>query len=112
MIRMPERELHPKLTDGPAVLLVAATILSAVSFLFQIMATAKTLGAQIAVGYIPVAMGFVAVWLCIRARKRSAHKRLVALYAVVLAPFAFSYPAWTVILWVLYVSGRYKGPMP
>ena len=44
------------------------------------------------------------MWLCIRARKKTAHKRLVALFAVVLAPFAFSYPAWMVILWVLYVS--------
>jgi hypothetical protein len=76
------------------------------------MATGKTLGTQVILGYFPVLLGSVAIWLCIRARRKAAHKRLVALYAVVLAPFAFSYPAWIAILWMMYLSGRYKGPMP
>ena len=50
--------------------------------------------------------------LCVLAAIKSAHKRLVALYAVVLAPFAFCYPAWMIILWILFASGRYTGPMP
>jgi hypothetical protein len=107
-----ERTLQLKLTEGPAVLLIAATVISAVSFSFHMMATGKTLGAEVILGYFPVLLGFVAMLLCIWAGRKSTHKGLVALYAVVLAPFAFSYPAWMVILWVLYVSGRYKGPMP
>jgi hypothetical protein len=103
---------HLKATEEPAVLLIAATIISAVSFFFHMMAAGRTLGAEVILGYLPLLLGFVAMWLCIWASKRSTHKRLVALYTVVLAPFAFSYPAWMVILWVVYISGRYKGPLP
>ncbi len=51
------------------------------------------------------------MWLCWRAVKQTRHKKLVLCYAVLLAPFAFSYPAWLVFIWASYVSG-YRGPMP
>jgi hypothetical protein len=50
--------------------------------------------------------------LCVLAINRAAHKRLVVLYAVILAPFAFAYPAWMIVLWILYTSGSYHGAMP
>jgi hypothetical protein len=109
---VPEETLHHKVTEGPVVLLIAATIISAMSFAFHTMAIGKTLGTEVILGYFPVLLGVAAMWLCIRARKKTAHKRLVALFAVVLAPFAFSYPAWMVILWILFISGRYKGALP
>jgi hypothetical protein len=108
--RMIERVPHLK--EGPAILLAAATVISAVSFFFHDIAKGQTLGAEAILGYAPVVMGAIAMALCIRARKKTVHKRLVVLYAVLLAPFAFSYPAWIAFLWIVYISGRYKGPMP
>jgi hypothetical protein len=52
------------------------------------------------------------MWLCIMAWRNTTHKLLVSLYTIALAPFAFSYPAWVAFIWILYISGRYKGPMP
>ena len=40
------------------------------------------------------------------------HKIAVLVYAILLAPIAFSYPAWLLYLWVLYATGAYKGPLP
>ncbi|MGA3028090.1 MAG: hypothetical protein ABSF98_25345 [Bryobacteraceae bacterium] len=62
--------------------------------------------------FLPFVLGGASMLLCLRARQRAQRKRLVLVYAVVLAPFAFSYPAWILFLFVLYVSGRYTGPMP
>ncbi len=96
----------------PAWLLVCATAVATLSFLFHIMATPRTLLGETIWGYFPLLLGFVSMWLCFKARNEAVHKGLVLLYAIVLAPFAFSYPAWLLILWVGYASGRYHGPMP
>jgi hypothetical protein len=70
------------------------------------------LGAEVAASFLPFVLCGASMLLCLRARQRAQRKRLVLVYAVVLAPFAFSYPAWILFLFVLYVSGRYTGPMP
>jgi hypothetical protein len=56
-------------------------------------------------------LGCISMWLCWRAGKQTRSKKLVLCYAVLLAPFAFSYPAWIVFIWASYVFG-YRGPMP
>lgn len=67
---------------------------------------------EVFVGYMPVLLGCISMWLCYRAYRRATRKKLVVAYAVLLAPFAFSYPAWIVFLWMMFATGRYKGPMP
>jgi hypothetical protein len=93
-------------------LLVGATVLAAVSFSFHIIVRASSVGTEAILGYIPVLLGCICMWLCLKARRAAGRKWLVLSYAVVLAPFAFSYPAWSLILWVEYISGRYRGPLP
>lgn len=93
-------------------LLSCATIIALVSFLSARVFDPKNLNSQLAVGYLPIALGCVCMWLCFRARKRAKHKRAVLLYTALLAPFAFSYPAWLAFLCFEYASGRYTGPMP
>jgi dolichol kinase len=61
---------------------------------------------------IPLVLGGLTMLLCLMARQRTRHKRLVVAYAVFLAPFAFSWPAWMAYIAVLYFSGKYTGPMP
>jgi len=109
---MTDKPLRFKKTEEAAVLLLAATMISALSFFFHMLLTGRTLGTEVVLAYFPVLLGFVAMWLCICAGRKTARKGLVALYAAVLAPFAFSYPAWMVILWTLYASGCYTGSMP
>jgi hypothetical protein len=66
----------------------------------------------VAAGLVPIVLGGLSMLLCFAARERTRHKRLVIAYAVLLAPFAFSYPAWMMFVKVLYLSGKYTGPMP
>ena len=103
---------EPKLPDRPAVLLLTAAAISTLSFFFRDLVPGKPIVMELIVGYFPLLLGCVAMALCVLALNKAAHKRLVILYAVILAPFAFSYPAWLIILWILYASGRYTGPMP
>jgi hypothetical protein len=72
----------------------------------------KTLNAQLAVGYTPILLGCLSMWLCFKARQKARHKRGVLLYAILLAPIAFCYPALMIFIWLMYVSGKYTGPMP
>jgi hypothetical protein len=95
-----------------AVLLVGATAVAVLSFLFHMITRQSSLLSEAVWGYFPVLLGSVSMWLCFKARKEAIHKGFVLLYAILLAPFAFSYPAWLLILWALYASGRYHGPMP
>jgi hypothetical protein len=97
---------------GATALLASATAVAIVSFYFFALVKPNGLTEEVFLGYIPVMLGGVSMWLCLRARKKAARKRLVLSYAIVLAPFAFNYPASLLILWLLYVSGRYHGPMP
>jgi hypothetical protein len=101
-----------KVPDSPALFLIIATAISAVSLFLHVIAPARTLGTEVALGYVPVLLGCAAMWLCIMAWRNTTHKLLVSLYTIALAPFAFSYPAWVAFIWILYISGRYKGPMP
>lgn len=93
-------------------LLISATAISTASFLLHVPAVDHPLGLALIFAYIPLLFGSVAMLLCVLALLKSKRKSLVLVYTVVLAPFAFSYPAWIIILWVLYTSGGYKGPMP
>ncbi len=96
---------------APFFLLVTATVLASLSFFF-ILLPIRSLPAQVGFGYLPLLLGCASLWLCLKARKRAKHKVLVIVYSVMLAPFAFSYPAWLLIVWILYSSGHYNGPMP
>jgi hypothetical protein len=93
-------------------MLLAATALAAISFAFHMIVRNRSVGTEAILGYVPVLLGCICMWLCFRAHRSAVHKRLILLYAVILAPFAFSYPAWVLILWVEYISGRYHGPLP
>ena len=92
-------------------LLGSATVLSLVSLCFPFFVQPKSLIAQILIGYIPILLGCIAMWLCLRARKKARHKALVILYAILLAPFAFYYPVAVALAWASYVSGG-RGPFP
>ena len=96
----------------PAALLSAATALAALSFFWHTLPWTKSLDVEIVLGYVPLVSGVVCVWLCLKARSRTKHKGLVLCYSVHLAPFAFSYPAWMLIVWIAFESGHYNGPMP
>jgi hypothetical protein len=96
-------------------LLFLATALAAVSLFFHQLITPRTPTSfllELATGYTPILLGFLSMWLCSRARAKARRKGLILTYAIVLAPFAFSYPAWLFFIWVQYASGRYHLPMP
>jgi hypothetical protein len=93
-------------------LLAFATAAAILSMSFHILITPSSLLAEAVLGYVPILLGFLSIWLCCRAWARATHKTLVLVYAVVLTPFAFSYPAWLLVIWVLYKSGNYHGPLP
>lgn len=109
---MPANELLRKIWNRPTGLLSSAAAIAAVSLFFEPVIRPQRLFAQVVLGYIPVLLGCISMWLCIRASKRSNHKRIVFLYAIVLAPFAFAYPVWWALLYIAYVTGRYNGPTP
>jgi hypothetical protein len=109
---MPEQMAHQGVLDRPALLIAGATLVAVVSFLSHLIVPSKTLLSDLALGYVPILLGCVSMLLCDRARRRTTHRRLVTLYAVIISPFAFSYPAWILILWILYAPGRYNGSMP
>ena len=73
---------------------------------------ANSAESELLTGYLPFVLGPVSVWLCLKARKRAKHKALILACTFLLAPIAFSYPAWTIYLWFMWVTGRYSGPMP
>ena len=49
-------------------------------------------------GWLPIFLGCVTMWLCWRARRVARHKTAVLIYAILLVPFAFSYPAGILVL--------------
>ena len=67
---------------------------------------------QVAFGYTPLVLGCLSLWLCLKAHRKAKHKKVVLIYTILLAPFAFSYPVWFLFIWVMYTSGNYHGPMP
>jgi len=96
----------------PLVLLISATAVAAFSFFFHTFGSVRSLAAETVLGYIPLLLGCASLWLCLKAYERAKHKGLVGAYSIMLSPFAFSYPAWILILWILFASGHYNGPMP
>lgn len=60
--------------------------------------------------YLPILLGCFSMLLCILARRRAVYKDLVTLYMILLSPFAFCYPAWFLLFYVVLASG-YQGPM-
>lgn len=109
---MGSRELFRRIQDSPAALLISATAIANISVFFGTIIGQPPLLAEVVLGYVPLLVGCFCMWLCILATRRSRHKVLIFLYAVVLAPFAFGYPFWLGELYIMTVTGRYKGPMP
>jgi hypothetical protein len=101
---MTGRTLRLRLAESPAALLITATGISALSFFFRDVMPAKPLALELIFAYFPLLFGGAAMALCILAINRAAHKRLVVLYAVILAPFAFRYSVWMIIVWILYAA--------
>ena len=91
-------------------LLGLATGLSAISLFFHIF-IGPGLATETVLGYTPILFGCVSMWLCWRARQKAQHKTVILLYSILLAPFAFSYPAWIVFIYVWYRAGG-SGPFP
>lgn len=100
------------MTTKPVQLLGLATAVAALSLCLNFLVRPDSWPAQEVIGYVPIPLGFLSMWLCLKARTKATRKALVVGYAIVLAPFAFNYPAWLFFTWVLYASGRYHGPMP
>ena len=94
------------------ILLACATAIAVVSPLTGQIFDPKTPNSQFLVGYIPLVLGCICMWLCFRAQRQAKHRKMILLYAGLLAPFAFAYPAWIAFLCFEYASGRYTGPMP
>lgn len=97
---------------GPSALLAIATVLAVVSLFFHRMFPIHGLWAQLALGCMPILIGCVWASITYRAWQRSSRHWAVALYGFVIAPMAFSYPAWILFVWVMWVFGKYNGPMP
>lgn len=57
-------------------------------------------------------LGFVSMWLCSKAAMSVRRKGIVAIYLVALAPFAFGYPGWMLLLLASCVFRGCTGPMP
>lgn len=103
----------PRLRSPSAAFQVTlATALAVLSFFWHTLLARKSLYAEALLGYVPLMLGTVCMWLCFKARVRAKHKSLVLWYSLALAPFAFSYPAWMLIVWIAFASARYNGPMP
>jgi hypothetical protein len=93
-------------------LLACATVIAILS-LFVPRIVSANLAITRLIGFVaPFPLGGISMLLCLEARQRTQHKRLVTAYAWLLAPFAFSWPAWMAYVAVLYFSGKYTGPMP
>src|SRR5450432_971150 len=102
-----KRTNHPgymKVLDRPVSLIAIATGIAAVSFLFHVIAPTGTLLGDLILGYAPVLLGCVSMFLLVRARRKVVHRGRVTIYAVILSPFAFSYPAWILILLVYFTN--------
>ena len=93
------------------VLLGSATVVALASFLFHLIIP-NNLIFEVALGYVPIVLGGICLWLGYCACRVARHKLSTAVYVVLLTPFAFSYPAWLLFIWIMYTSGRYRGPMP
>jgi hypothetical protein len=100
------------MSTKPVQLLALATAVAALSLYFNILVTSRFLLAEAGLSYVPMLLGCLSMWLCLKARAKSTHKALFFTYAIVIAPFAFSYPAWIFYIWVIYAFGHYHGPMP
>jgi hypothetical protein len=100
----------PKLTTTP-VLLGFATPVALASFFFHLIIP-NGLIFEVVLGYVPIVLGGVCLWLGYSAFRIARHKLSTVAYVVLLTPFAFSYPAWLLFIWTMHASGRYHGPMP
>jgi hypothetical protein len=106
------QQVTPKRALSCPVLLACATAIGILSLFSHGIVSATPLVVWIEDGYVPLVLGGLSMLLCFVARQRTRHKRLVVAYAVLLAPFAFSYPAWMLFLWVMCASGKLAGPWP
>ena len=101
---------------SPPVLLFIATVIACISVTFPLklhpIISPDSFVAELPLGYIPLLCGCVCMYICFKAWQRSIHRVAVILYSTALAPFAFSYPAWMVFIWIAYAYGGYQGPMP
>jgi len=97
-------------------LLSYATLVGGASFLPHPVAAdafqLRSLNSDLIEGYTMLGLGCISMYLCYKAWRRSRHRWLVLLYAVILAPFAFSLPASLAFIWIAYATCHYTGPMP
>jgi pilus assembly protein TadC len=101
--------------EAPLALIICATFIGFVSFTLHLLVGALmkgSLSADLVAGYGSLTLGFLSMYLCFKAWRASRRRWLVLLYSVMLAPFAFSLPAWLAFIWVMHATGRYSGPMP
>jgi hypothetical protein len=99
-----------KFTTAP-ILLGFATVVALASFFFPSIIP-NGLIFEVILGYVPIVLGGICLCLGYSAFRIARHKLSTAAYMVLLTPFAFSYPAWLLFIWIMYASGRYHGPMP
>jgi len=100
----------PKLASSP-ILLGLATVLASVSFFFHVVIPRSFLY-QEALWWVPIVLGGMCVWLGYSAWRVARYRRFTIIYMVLLTPFAFSYPGWVLVLFLMLASGTYHGPMP
>jgi hypothetical protein len=96
---------------SPSLLLCSATAVSAVSFSFGFLPELPEL-AMLGLFCLLGILGCLSMWLCWKAYQKAAHRRSVLLYAILLAPFAFSIPAWWIGIFAMMLSSHYSGPFP
>lgn len=100
-----------KWAESP-VLIALASALAVLTLFSPNICKPTNLFTELACGYTPLLLGCLSLWLCMKARRKAKHKKLVVLYTVILLPFAFGYPVWLLFIWIMYRYGNYHGPMP
>lgn len=98
-------------------LMAAATAVAIFSSLIPIISPAlfhRPASPASGIEYLAVwpILGLLALWLCLTAAKHAQKKGLVAIYSVILMPFAFGYPGSILLLWAACLFVRCTGPMP
>jgi len=83
------------------VLLACATVIALLSLFSADLVRTGPLIVRLTTEYFPLVLGPVSMVICFVAGKRTRNKGLVVAYALFLAPFTFSYPAWFLLVWVV-----------
>jgi hypothetical protein len=81
-------------------------------FLWGTFPTHDSFSMEAISSYLTLLAGVTCEILCFKALFKAKRKVRIALFTIVLTPFAFSYPAWLAIIAFLYYTKLYTGPMP